>query len=99
MFDRELFYKIAKEMGIKVEDHPGRDKVNGEEVDFMEVILSAFDKPITSKVYEQKIQNDFLNNNFLKICNFQFNRFNKKQNSKNAIESKTKDLITLGSAI
>lgn len=42
MFDKELYLEIAKEMGIEVAEGPGRDMVNGVEVDVMDLIFGNF---------------------------------------------------------
>lgn len=50
MFDEELFLQIAKEMGIEVIEGNGKDMVNGEEVDIMEIIFEPFNKSIEDMV-------------------------------------------------
>lgn len=39
-FDKELYLQIAKEMGIEVAEGPGRDEVNGEEVDVIDMLFN-----------------------------------------------------------
>ena len=47
-FDEELFLQIAKEMVIEVAEGPGRDMINGEEVDVMDIIFGK-DSPFYRK--------------------------------------------------
>lgn len=39
MFDKKLFLEIANEMGIDVIDGPGKDMINGTEVDVMDLLF------------------------------------------------------------
>lgn len=57
MFDEELFLQIAKEMGIEVIESDDKDKVNGEEVDIMEIIFEPFNKSI------EDMANEYVTNN------------------------------------
>ena len=57
MFDEELFLQIAKEMGIEVIEGDGKDMVNGEEVDIMEIIFEPFNKSIEDMAEEYNANN------------------------------------------
>ena len=54
MFDKELFLEIAKEMGIEVAEGPGRDMVNGVEVDVMDLIFGNFGLLNTDEYVERE---------------------------------------------
>ena len=54
MFDKELFLEIAKEMGIEVAEGPGRDMVNGVEVDVMDLIFGNFGLLNTDQYVERE---------------------------------------------
>ncbi len=54
MFDKELYLKIAKEMGIEVAEGPGRDMVNGVEVDVMDLIFGNFGLLNTDEYVERE---------------------------------------------
>lgn len=54
MFDKELFLEIAKEMGIEVAEGPGRDTVNGVEVDVMDLIFGNFGLLNTDQYIERE---------------------------------------------
>lgn len=40
IFDEKLYLEIAKEMGIEVAEGPGRDEIDGEEVDVMDLFFN-----------------------------------------------------------
>lgn len=54
MFDKELYLEIAKEMGIEVAEGPGRDMVNGVEVDVMDLIFGNFGLLNTDEYVERE---------------------------------------------
>lgn len=57
MFNEELFLQIAKEMGIEVIESNGKDMMNGEEVDIIEIIFEPFNKSI------EDMANEYVTNN------------------------------------
>lgn len=52
VFDEKLFLQIAEEMGMEVSFGGGKEKVNGEEVDIMKIILEPFNKSIEDMAEE-----------------------------------------------
>lgn len=58
MFNEELFLQIAKEMGIEVIESKGKDMMNGEEVDIIEIIFEPFNKSIEDMANEYVINNE-----------------------------------------
>ena len=55
MFDKKLFLEIANEMGIDVIDGPGKDMINGTEVDVMDLLFKEFKSSDQIKYNEKEI--------------------------------------------
>lgn len=50
MFDEKLFLEVANELGIEIIKEPGKDMINGKEVNIMQVL---FDDKVNAEKYSE----------------------------------------------